>query len=135
MQASEGRLGRVFMLRLEEGDDPVRTVESFASEKGVVTAQVFAADALPIFGILIADLDGRPRFRIRPGVGELPGGEMIVQEIVGIGFRRMMDPASGKEILTRLPSSRTRVMEKPAAEPESDDPATVPVYLVNAEFT
>jgi predicted DNA-binding protein with PD1-like motif len=123
------------MLLLEEGDDPVRAVESFASEKGVVTAQVFAVDALPAVGILIADLDGQPRFRIRSRAGELPGGEMIVQEIVGIGFRRMMDPASGKEILTRLPSSRTRVMEKPAAEPESVGPATVPVYLVNAEFT
>ena len=134
MQTSEGRLGRVFMLRLEDGDDPVRTVESFASEKGVVTAQVFAAGPLPALGILVADHYGRPRFHTPPGIGDRPGGEMIMQEIVGIGFRRALDSVSGKETLTRLPSSRTRVMEKPALEPEDGGPATVPVYLVNAEF-
>lgn len=36
MKASEGRIGRVFLIRLEEGDMIPGCIESFAAEKGIV---------------------------------------------------------------------------------------------------
>ncbi len=40
MKASEGRMGRVFMVRLEDGDVVPECIERFAAEKGIVTGQV-----------------------------------------------------------------------------------------------
>ncbi len=40
MQYSEGKMGRVFVLRMEEGDRLPDTLESFASEKGIEAATV-----------------------------------------------------------------------------------------------
>lgn len=40
MQASEGKIGRVFVLRLEEGDMIPDCIEKFASEKGIIAGQV-----------------------------------------------------------------------------------------------
>ncbi len=40
MKASEGRPGRVFMLRLEEGDMLPACIEQFAREKGIKFGQV-----------------------------------------------------------------------------------------------
>ncbi len=40
MKACEGRLGRVFVIRLEDGDVLPECIERFAEEKGVSVAQV-----------------------------------------------------------------------------------------------
>ncbi len=40
MIASEGRLGRVFVIRLEDGDIVPECIERFAAEKGVTTGHV-----------------------------------------------------------------------------------------------
>lgn len=40
MIASEGRLGRVFVIRLEDGDVVPECIERFAAEKGVTTGHV-----------------------------------------------------------------------------------------------
>jgi predicted DNA-binding protein with PD1-like motif len=40
MKATEGRLGRVFVLRLEDGDKIPDCIESFAEEKGISAGQV-----------------------------------------------------------------------------------------------
>jgi len=40
MQVSEGKIGRVFVLRLEAGDTIPASIESFAREKGICTAYV-----------------------------------------------------------------------------------------------
>ena len=40
MKATEGRMGRVFILRLEDGDVVPESIEEFADEKGIVTGQV-----------------------------------------------------------------------------------------------
>ena len=40
MKASEGRLGRVFVIRLDDGDKVPQCIERFAEEKGVSTGQV-----------------------------------------------------------------------------------------------
>jgi uncharacterized protein len=40
MKATEGRVGRVFVLRLEDGDEIPGCIERFAEEKGIINAQV-----------------------------------------------------------------------------------------------
>ena len=40
MQSSEGKLGRVFMLRLDHGDVVPDCIERFAEEKGVSVGHV-----------------------------------------------------------------------------------------------
>lgn len=40
MKASEGRLGRVFVLRLEDGDELPGCLERFAAEKGIEVGHV-----------------------------------------------------------------------------------------------
>jgi hypothetical protein len=134
MQASEGKLGRVFMLRLDEGDDPLRAIEGFAAENGILAAQAFSLAGRYAIGSVLADPDGRPRLRLAAGQEDWPAGETILQEILGISLRRTVDPVSGRETLSRITPSRTRVREKAAPEPEDGGPGTVPVYLFNAEL-
>ena len=40
MKASEGKIGRVFVLRLEDGDRVPECIERFAAEKGIRVGQV-----------------------------------------------------------------------------------------------
>ena len=40
MKASEGRLGRVFVIRLEDGDSIPACIEGFAEEKRISAGQV-----------------------------------------------------------------------------------------------
>ena len=46
MKASEGRIGRVFMVRLEDGDELPGCLESFAAEKGIKHGQVVLVEKL-----------------------------------------------------------------------------------------
>lgn len=137
MKASEGKLGRVFMLRLDEGDEPAATIERFAVEKKILAAQVFAVSDASLAGIIAPNAEGNPSLRLpvhAGGASGWTGGEVIIQEVTGISFRRVLDPASGRETLARIASTKTRVMEKAAPTPDVEGPGTVPVYLFNAEF-
>ena len=138
VKASEGKLGRVFLIRLEEGDDAKASIEQFALEKGVHAAQVFLVASSTLAGIIAPDAEGKPSLRMPSGAAmdhnDWVDGEMVVQEVVGVDFRRVRDPSSGKERLARVISPKTRVMEKAAPEPEGAGPGTIPVYLFNAEF-
>jgi uncharacterized protein len=99
MKATEGTVGRVFVLRLEEGDVVPGCIEAFAAEEGVRFAQVIlvgglgagevvvgprASDARPIepmtlpidgahevagVGVLAPDGDGRPALHIHGALG------------------------------------------------------------------
>ena len=135
MQASEGKVGRVFVLHLEAGEKATEAIEQFAREKGIHAAQLFAVAKQGLAGIIAPDGQNNPRLRFPPDVDEAwDDGEVVVQELLGINFQRVKDPASGKETLTRIVSTKTRVMEKPAPAPEEQGPGTIPVYLFNAEF-
>ncbi len=46
MQYSEGRVGRVFVIRLEDGEDLIESVQSFAAEKGVAAGMIHFLGAL-----------------------------------------------------------------------------------------
>lgn len=135
MKASEGKIGRVFMVWLEEGEDATEAIGRFANEKGIAAAQVFSVGGKGWVGFLTPDAEGRPGLMLPAGAEKTPpGGEIVIQEVTGINFRRVRDPQSGMEMLAQMPSTKTRVMERPAPAPEEAGPGTIPVYLFNAEF-
>lgn len=138
MKASEGKLGRVFLIRLEDGENAGEAIERFAHEKRILAAQVCMVAKNALTGILAPDAEGEPRLRLPSGAAvdgmDWADGEIVLQEVVGIDFRRVVDPSSGRETLARVVSTKTRVMERAAPEPEEAGPGTIPVYLFNAEF-
>lgn len=137
MKTTEGKLGRIFMIHLEDGDEPAASIERFAVEKGIMAAQVFLVAGDSVAGIIMPDADGTPRLRLAGGTadaGKWADGDIVVQEFVGVHFRRVRDPESGRESVAKVPGTKTRVMEKPAPSPEDTGPGTVPVYLFNVEF-
>jgi len=99
MKASEGTIGRVFVLRLEDGDVVPDCIERFAAEKAISVGQVVLVGGigsgkivvgpedsvtmpphpvlLPIngahevvgVGIIAPDKDGRPNFHIHASLG------------------------------------------------------------------
>ena len=103
MKASEGKIGRVFVLRLEDGDEVPGCIEEFALEKGIKVGHVILIGGigggqvvvgprktdemppdpvlLPIdgahevegLGIIAPDKDGQPRLHIHASLGR--GGE------------------------------------------------------------
>lgn len=136
MKASEGRMGRVFVLRLEAGDDGPDAVEKFCLENGVRAGQVFLLAPSAFSGIIASDADGRPGLRMHesPDPAAWNEAEIVIQELLGLHFLRVKDPASGEELLARVAATKTRVMTRPSPEPEESGPGTIPVYLFNAEF-
>lgn len=139
MKASEGRLGRIFMLRLEQGDQVPEAIEKYAADKGVLAAQVFVAGHESLTGILACDDSGKPRLTMPlPGDGqtaiEWADAGVVIQEVLGVTLRRVVDPASGRTSISSVGGTKTRVMEKAAPVPEETGPGTIPVYLFNAEF-
>lgn len=136
MKASEGRLGRVFLLRMEKGDDGAEAIERFAAENGIHAGQVFVMADKAVAGIIAPDADGKPGVRLYGDARTMVWDEVevVIQELLGIRFLRITDPSSGRETLARIASTKTRVMERPAPEPEEKGPGTIPVYLFNAEF-
>lgn len=136
MKASEGRIGRVFILRLEDGDDGPKTIEAFAAENGIRAGQVFIMGSQDFSGIIASDANGKAGLRCNDDGDpkRWVGAEIVIQELLGIQFLRIKDPSSGQETLARVSSPKTRVMTRPSPEPEETGPGTIPVYLFNAEF-
>jgi predicted DNA-binding protein with PD1-like motif len=99
MKAGEGRIGRVFVLRLEDGDIVPDCIERFAAEKSILCGQVILVGGIgsgevvvgprksdemppdPIYlpvdgahevvgvGIIAPDKDGRPGLHIHASLG------------------------------------------------------------------
>ncbi len=136
MKASEGKLGRVFIVTLEQSDALPEALENFAAERGIAIAQVVLVADASISGIIAPGDNGKPVLNLA-GIDRAHDtitGEVVIQEILGAHVRRVADAATGLEKLTMIPGSVTRVMERPAPAPEEPGPGTVPVYLFNAEF-
>ena len=72
MQYSEGRLGRVFVVRLEEGEDLIGSLERFVAEKGVSAGMIQFLGALKE-GRLVAG----------PKVPTVPPGPPFIEELDG----------------------------------------------------
>ncbi|MGA7678297.1 MAG: PPC domain-containing DNA-binding protein [Dehalococcoidia bacterium] len=81
MKASEGQLGRVFVIRLEDGDVIPACIESFAEEKGISVGQVILIGGIGDGQVVVG-----PRHS-----GEMPPEPMLVpvdgvHEVVGAGI-------------------------------------------------
>jgi predicted DNA-binding protein with PD1-like motif len=81
MKASEGKLGRVFVLRLEDGDAVPASIERFAETKKISVGQVIL-----IGGVYNGQVVVGPR-----RTNELPPDPMLLpldgaHEVVGIGI-------------------------------------------------
>ncbi|MCC8108850.1 MAG: hypothetical protein LIQ30_07355 [Planctomycetes bacterium] len=137
MKATQGKLGRVFLLHLENGDDAVKAIQDFARENGILAAQVSVMADRALAGIITPDDSDQPVLNLHgltAGPITWTDADVIIQELLGMRFRRVKDPDSGLEVIAKMPSTKTRVMEKPSPTPEVAGPGTVPVYLFNAEF-
>ena len=144
MRSSEGQVGRVFVIRLEDGDTVPDCIERFAEENGVTLGHAILVGGigggevvvgprksdemppepmlLPVdgahevagVGVLAPGGDGRPVLHIhaalgrsgrtmtgclRPGVSTWVVGEVILYEITGAKAARVMDEATGFELL------------------------------------
>jgi predicted DNA-binding protein with PD1-like motif len=92
MKATEGKLGRVFVLRLEDGDKIPDSIEKFAEEKGIATGQV----------VLVGGL-GSGQVVVGPRLSEqMPPDPMLLpldgaHEVVGIGV--LAPGKNGKPVL------------------------------------
>jgi predicted DNA-binding protein with PD1-like motif len=81
MKACEGRIGRVFVIRLEDGDVVPECIERFAEEKGVSVGQ-----AILVGGIGSGDVVVGPR-----SAKEIPPEPMLLpidgaHEVAGVGL-------------------------------------------------
>lgn len=80
MKASEGKIGRIFVIRLEDGDVIPDCIESFAKEKGITTGQVILVGGIGAGQVVVG-----PRRS-----DEMPPEPMLLpvdgaHEVVGVG--------------------------------------------------
>jgi predicted DNA-binding protein with PD1-like motif len=92
MRACEGRLGRVFVLRLEDGDVIPDCIERFAQEKGVAAGHV----------VLVGGIGGGQVVVGPRKSGEMPPEPMLLpvdgaHEVAGVGV--LAPDESGKPVL------------------------------------
>lgn len=80
MQAAEGRLGRVFVLRLEDGDRIPDVIEAYAAEQGVSRAMCTMLGGLG-GGMLVVGPEDPEADPIVPKTIPLPG----VHEVAAVG--------------------------------------------------
>lgn len=145
MRYSEGKIGKVFVLRLDDGDRVPESVESFAQNKGISHAMCILvggvreggnivvgpedSESMPpvpmlfelkgvheilALGTIFPNHEGKPRVHMhaalgrqgearmgctRPGIEVWKLGEIIIVEITDSSARRMLDPATGFEML------------------------------------
>lgn len=92
MKASEGNIGRVFILRLEDGDIIPDVIEKFAREKNIAVAQVIMVGGVGGGQVVVG-----PRRS-----DEIPPDPMLVpvdgaHELAGVGL--IAPDAAGKPVL------------------------------------
>jgi len=80
MKASEGRMGRVFVMRLEDGDVLPDCIERFAAEKGISVGQVILVGGIGGGEVVVGPRDSE----------EMPPEPMLLpvdgaHEVAGVG--------------------------------------------------
>ena len=92
MKASEGRLGRVFVIRLEDGDVVPECIERFAQEKGVSVGHVILVGGIGGGQVVV----GPRRSDVRPPEPMLLPVDGA-HEVAGVGV--LAPDESGKPVL------------------------------------
>jgi uncharacterized protein len=80
MKATEGKLGRVFVMRLEEGDQVPEVIDRFALQKGISVAHVILIGGLGSGSVVVGPRDS----------AAIPPDPMLLpvdgaHEVVGVG--------------------------------------------------
>jgi len=93
MQYTEGALGRVFALRLEQGERLPETLEAFAAEHGIASAFALMVGGIDADSrLVVGPEDGQAR-PVNPMVGGVPG----VCEVAAVGL--LFPDETGKPML------------------------------------
>jgi predicted DNA-binding protein with PD1-like motif len=92
MKASEGRLGRVFIIRLEDGDRLPECLESFAAEKGISTGYVILVGGIGSGRVVVGPESSEER-PPRPMLLPVSGAS----EVAGVGV--LAPDREGKPVL------------------------------------
>ena len=92
MKACEGRIGRVFVIRLEDGDVVPQCIERFAEEKGVSVGQAILVGGIGGGDVVVGPRRSEDR---PPEPMFLPINE--AQEVVGVGV--LAPSEDGKPVL------------------------------------
>lgn len=92
MKATEGRIGRVFVLRLEDGDVIPDCIESFAAEKAISVGQVVLVGGIGGGQVVVGPQDSK----------EMPPHPVLLpingaHEVVGVGI--IAPDKDGKPVL------------------------------------
>jgi len=92
MKASEGRVGRVFVIRLEDGDVVPDCIERFAKEKGISVGQVILVGGIGDGEVVVGPRDSEER-PPQPMLLPVDGAH----EVVGVGV--IAPDEDGKPVL------------------------------------
>ena len=92
MKASEGRLGRVFVIRFEDGDELPECIERFAEEKGVTTGHVILVGGIGSGRVVVGPENAEERPQ-QPMLLPISG----VSEVAGVGV--LAPDQNGKPVL------------------------------------
>ena len=93
MQYSEGRIGRIFVMRLEEGERLPEIIESFAEEHGVAGAMVLYVGGAQDGSRLVVGPEAGRGDAIIPLIHTLQG----IQEVLAVGT--LFPDEAGKPVL------------------------------------
>lgn len=105
MQYSEGNIGRVFVLRLEDGDKLPDVIEDFAKDKGITGAACWYVGGMHDGSVVVGPEDGsimppKPMLHILDGVHEAAAVGTIFADEEGVP-KLHMHAALGREGRTR----------------------------------
>jgi predicted DNA-binding protein with PD1-like motif len=92
MKASEGRIGRVFVMRLEDGDVVPDCIERFAAEKGISVGHVILIGGIGSGEVVVGPRDSEAR-PPEPMLLPVDGAH----EVVGVGI--IAPDKKGKPVL------------------------------------
>lgn len=81
MQHREGRIGRIFVLRLEQGERLPEAVETFARDQGLMEAMVIYVGGAQDGSRLVVGPEAGRRDAVLPLIHTLSG----IQEVLGVG--------------------------------------------------
>ncbi|NPV47317.1 MAG: DNA-binding protein [Armatimonadetes bacterium] len=82
MQYTEGALGRVFVLRLQQGEPMPETLETFALDKGITHAVALMVGGVDADSRLVVGPEDGAARPVNPMIATVPG----VCEVAGVGF-------------------------------------------------